>query len=122
MERNTLFAYALNKYKTEPEYLWKSDPDFGVLRHSDNNKWYGLVMNVSKDRLGLDGKEKTDILNVKCEPAMIGFMILKEGILPAYHMNKNNWISILLDSVPDDFIYYLLDKSYELTAPKKRKK
>ena len=32
------------------------------------------------------------------EPLMIGPCATKPGVLPAYHMNKEHWITILLDS------------------------
>lgn len=45
MTREEVFDYCRQQYKTEPDYPWK---DYNaVLRHSDNNKWYGLVMTVS---------------------------------------------------------------------------
>lgn len=41
---------------------------------------------------------------------------MKEGFFPAYHMNKENWISILLDgTVSADEIKPLLELSYQLT-------
>ena len=39
---------AEKQYKTQPDYPWK---DWNaVLRHTDNNKWYGLVMEVCRDK------------------------------------------------------------------------
>lgn len=67
---------ALDRYGTEPEYPWKSAPDYCVLRYSNNKKWYGLTMYVRRQQLGLDGEEYVDVLNVKCEAAdhgMAGF-------------------------------------------------
>lgn len=47
---------------------------------------------------------------------MIGSLRMKEGFFPAYHMNKENWISILLDgTVSADEIEPLLELSYQLT-------
>ncbi|MDO5539675.1 MAG: MmcQ/YjbR family DNA-binding protein [Eubacteriales bacterium] len=38
-----------------------------------------------------------------------------QGFLPGYHMNKNNWISILLDGTVGEIkILDFLDRSYEL--------
>lgn len=117
MDRETIFAYADKIYKTKPEYLWARDPDSAVLRHRENNKWYAIVMKVEGDRLGLSDSEKVDIINVKCEPDRIGVLQMTKGILPGYHMNKNHWITILLDgSVDENMIYNLLDYSFELTA------
>lgn len=63
--REQLFQYVKNKYKAVPEYLWMRFPDYAVFRHSDNGKWFGIVMNVSGEKLGLQGDDKVDILNVK---------------------------------------------------------
>lgn len=122
MNRKTIFDYASKTYQSTPEYLWVKCPDYAVLRHSDNNKWYAIIMNVSKDKLGLDGAEKVDIMNLKCEPEIIGSLRMTEGILAGYHMNKENWISVLLDgSVDENMVYHLLNMSFLLTGDKKKK-
>ncbi|CUU70466.1 YyaQ [Campylobacter hyointestinalis subsp. hyointestinalis] len=56
-----------------------------------------------------------DVLNLKCEKDMA--ILLKDGktILPAYHMNKKNWISILLEEASDEMVLDLIAQSYELT-------
>lgn len=121
MDREVIFEYAAKTYRTAPEYLWAKYPDDAILRHSDNNKWYAVIMNVTKDKLGLGGLDEVGIINVKCEPEMIGALRMTKGILPGYHMNKSNWVSVLLDgSVGEELIYNLLDRSYELTGPKKK--
>ncbi|MCD7772427.1 MAG: MmcQ/YjbR family DNA-binding protein [Oscillospiraceae bacterium] len=121
MDRQAIFDYAKKKYGTEPEYLWLQYPSYAVLRHQDNQKWYGLVMDVPKNKLGLTGVEIVDILDVKCEPLMIDLLRQSPGFLPGYHMNKSNWISILLDgTVPDDTILDLLDKSFQNTMKKQK--
>ena len=48
-----VFEYVFTQYGTQPEYLWKTHPDYAVLRHADNRKWYTIVMNVEKSSLGL---------------------------------------------------------------------
>ncbi|WAG58171.1 MmcQ/YjbR family DNA-binding protein (plasmid) [Clostridium estertheticum] len=80
-----------------------------------------MISNVSRKKLQLDGDEIVDILNVKCDPILIGSLCTQDGFLPAYHMNRLNWISILLDgSVDIDTIYFLLDMSFELTLNSKK--
>ena len=52
---------------------------------------------------------------------MIGSMRMNTGVLPAYHMNKNHWLTVLLDGTADDeTVKALVDMSYALTAPKKK--
>ena len=50
--RNSVFEYIKKKYSVSPEYPWKRDNTSAVFRHSDNNKWFALVMEVGKDKLG----------------------------------------------------------------------
>lgn len=122
MDRKIIFDYAKKVYESTPKYLWAKYPNYAVLRHSDNRKWYAIIMNVSKDKLGLDGTEEVDIIDVKCESGMIGSLRMTEGIVAGYHMNKGNWISVLLDgSVDESMIYNLLDMSFELTKDKAKK-
>ena len=35
MKREEIFQYVKEQYGTEPEYLWKKDPDSAVLRHKN---------------------------------------------------------------------------------------
>ncbi|MDE7326923.1 MAG: MmcQ/YjbR family DNA-binding protein [Lachnospiraceae bacterium] len=121
--RGEILAYAKEKYHSEAEYLWESSPDAAVLRHGDNRKWYALIMKVERARLGLSGEGETDILNVKCGSDMALLLRGMDGFLPAYHMNKTKWISVLLDkTVGKDMVLDLIDTSFVLTAPKKSDK
>ncbi len=122
MNRQQIFDYAEEQYETTPEYLWMQYPSYAVLRHRDNKKWYGVMMNVPKNKLGLPGTDTVDILDVKCEPMTIDFFRRLPGFFPGYHMNKTSWLSILLDgTVSDNHIRELLDMSFELTANKKKR-
>ena len=79
-------------------------------------------MRIPEDRLGRDGRAPIDVVNLKCETALIGSMLSEPGIYPAYHMNKDHWITAALDgSAVDDTILMLLDLSFGLTAPRMRR-
>lgn len=91
------------------------------LRHCENKKWYGLIMKVRSDRLGLQGEDMIDILNVKSDPMLVGVLRTQPGFLPAYHMNKDQWITVCLDgSVSEQEIKNLIDVSFHLTKSKNR--
>ena len=95
MNRQEIFEWVKATYGTESDYPWN---DWNaVLRHKDNNKWYGVVLEVAESKLGLTGDRIVDVLNVKCDPILIGSLRQQAGYFPAYHMNKESWISILLD-------------------------
>ena len=121
--RKKLYAHIKKKYKCEPEYLWRRFPDYAIFRHADNRKWFGLVMDVPREKLGLGGTDRVDILNVKLgDPFLVDMMIQREGILKGDHISRGNWISILLDgTVPFEEICSMLDESYLTTAPKQKK-
>lgn len=123
MNRKELKQYIQNNYSVEPDYPWIKYPDNEVFRHIGNRKWFALIMEVPRDRLGLPTNDILSIVNLKCDPILIGSLINKEGYFPAYHMNKTSWITVALDgSVPDDEVKNLLDMSFESTAPKVHKK
>ena len=76
-------------------------------------------MDVSYEVLNINKKGMVGVLNVKNIPEMIASLRKEEGILPAYHMNKEHWISILLDgTVQIEKICDLIDVSYDLTGKK----
>ena len=123
MNREELEAYILNHYSAQPDYPWADTPRAAVFRHAGNRKWFALLMEVQRDKLGLAGTEKLDIVNFKCDPILIASLRGEPGIFPAYHMNKASWITASLDgSVQAKTIELLLDVSYELTKPKPRRK
>ena len=116
MTRTELAQYILETYSTEPDYPWLKSPTFAVFRQSSNRKWFALIMDIPRDKLGLPGTELLDIVNLKCDPLLIGSLRRMPGIFPAYHMNKESWISVALDgTVPEEQIKMLLDMSYALT-------
>lgn len=119
MTRQELFDWCLQQYGTEPDYPWNDNN--AVLRHLNSKKWYGVVLEVNGRKLGLEGDSIVDVLNVKCDPIMIGSLRLQDGFFPAYHMNKDTWLSILFNRPElDESIKNLLNLSYELTRNKRR--
>lgn len=116
LTRRDICAYAQENYQTLPDNPWSKHPHYTVLRHSRSRKWYGLLMNIPCSKIGMEGENTVDILNLKTDRAMQTMLRNSKGISPAYHMNKEHWISIVLDgSVSDDEIYFLIDTSFRLT-------
>lgn len=121
--RDDVFKYVLTKYKAKPEYLWARFPDYAIFRHSDNRKWFGLVMNISFDKLEHGRVGTVDILNIKVDDLLFRDLLVgQEGYYYGYHISRGNWVSIVLDgTVPIEAIRNLIDLSYNTTASKKRK-
>ena len=119
--KEDLLRYAVETFGTDPEYLWARLPEAYVLRHGAGGKWYAIGMPVRRDRLGLKETEPVDVLNIKCGELLLGSLLGRPGFLPAYHMSKTQWVSILLDgTVPEEEIKDLLNISYDLTGRMKK--
>ncbi len=119
MLRNAFEEYIKETFNINPEYPWVSSPDFAVFRHNNNRKWFAVVMEIPKSKIGLIGEEKIDVVNLKCDTLLIGSLMSEKGIYRAYHMNKNHWITVCLDgSVEFDKVKWLLGLSYDLTNSK----
>ncbi|WP_027204686.1 TerB N-terminal domain-containing protein [Butyrivibrio fibrisolvens] len=118
--RHEILEYSLNKYNTKPIYPWTLLPEYAVLRHESSLKWYALFMNVDGQRLGLTPGRIYDVIDLRCREEDISSYLGKRGFLPAYHMSKKDWITILLDgSVDLEKIIELLDISFEITRDHK---
>ena len=85
----------------------------------DKGKWYGLMMEVPLQKLGVPSKADALILNVKIHPEDKERLITTDGIYEAYHMNKKHWISIALNVCTDDaLIKECICTSYKCVAKK----
>ena len=121
--KERILQYAQVHLGAEPEHLWAKFPRYAVLRHSGSAKWFAVFLEFPGTRLGLERPESVDILDVKCGPLLAGSLLGVPGILPAYHMNKSNWVTLLLDgSLPEEEIIRLLELSYDLTKPGGRRR
>ena len=115
--REKLFEYVADQYGIDPDYPFSTAPTYAVLRHLHNKKWFALVADVPGQKLGLKKLERCDLVNVKIDdPFLLETLLHQNGYLPAYHMNKERWISVLLDgSVDFDEICQWVDVSYSAT-------
>ena len=122
MTRQELTDYIFDAFSVEPDYPFSRDDVTCVFRHTDNRKWFGIMMRIPYRTLGMNRDGETDIVNIKCDPVLVGTLRGKPGFRPAYHMNKDKWITILLDgSAGREEITALVDMSFRMTETKLRK-
>lgn len=123
MKKSDFIAYIEEQYGVSPDYPWEKHPEFLVFRHRDSKKWFAVVMTIPAAILGLEKTTPMDVVNVKCDPTMVGSLLREKGYYPAYHMNKNKWITVgLEENHKDHTLLYLLDQSFSLTRSKKSMK
>ena len=123
MDSKELIAHVRDACGAEPEYLWPDYPDTFVFRHAENRKWFGVVMEVERAKLGLAGNGKVALLDVKTGPLLGGSYLGQPGIVRAWHMNKTHWLGVLLDgSAPAATVRELVDLSFSLTDQRRKGK
>ena len=105
------------KYSEEPDFPFSSD-DAGVFRYPPNRRWYAIIMYVKKRSVLRTGPADdgdagmAEVMNVRTGGEYTPTALRIPGIYPAYHMNRKNWVSIILDgTVPDSTVMELLDRS-----------
>ena len=122
MTKQDFLEYCLNTYGTSPDYPFDEDFETAVLRHTNNRKWYAIVMKVSRRKFGFDSDEVIDVVNLKLPTEMFGSFGAADGVYPAYHMNKLHWISVLLPDAPNGVVEFLLNVSFGATEHKQKKR
>ena len=71
MKRSELELFIMETYNAEADYPWLKYPNYEVFRHCYNRKWFALIMDVPKNKLGLQGEEVLEVVNFKCDPILI---------------------------------------------------
>ena len=87
--------------------------EWTVMRHSVGAKSFALIFE----------REGVIWANLKCEPMEAEFLrSVYKSVVPAYHMNKVHWNSVILDGgVPDDEVKAMVRRSFELTKIRRKK-
>lgn len=89
------------------------DANWTVIRHRKNRKVFAWIFEK-------DGKLW---INLKTTPQGRDFWRQAYGaIIPAYHLNKEHWNSVILDgTVPRETLLMLIGESYDLVKPAEKK-
>ena len=113
-QTNRINNWIKDTFSNNPEFLWDDDKN-AVYRHDKTKKWYGIIMEMNKNKLTKENK-LVEVMNVKLPPDLINDLLKKEGFYKAYHMNKKYWISFILDdSIKDQELEELINISFTLT-------
>ena len=109
-----VIEYVKEKYNDELEFLWGEDSQTAIFRRKDTNKWYGLIMSISKSKLDQTSDEIIEAMNIKGYPNKT---VDYTHYYPAYHMNKKYWYTVDLSSNVDlKQLFENIDLSYQLVG------
>jgi len=113
-QSNRITNYIIKKYNVEPEFLWKKLDGSAVFRNKKNKKWFGIIMDINKNKLEKENKI-IEIINTKIKEETKETLLKNKGFYEAYHMNKKNWITMILDeTIEDKIIIKQIEESYNL--------
>lgn len=120
-QTNRLSDAIYKKYGDKPVFPW-DDFSGGVFKNPDTGKWYAIIMNIDVQKLDKQLTGNVEVMNIKLAPEKILNLHKAKGFYPAYHMNKKNWISILLnDTISDRVLLELLTESHAFTLNRKQR-
>ena len=107
MKKEEIIEYALSLPNTYEDYPFPEDRFSVTMKHKNNHKWFALIMKVQ-------GKL---YVNVKTPPDYSDILRKEyDYIIPAYHMNKQHWNTIIIrKNIDAGVVRELINQSYELT-------
>lgn len=110
MTKRELIDRCLSLPHTYEDYPFNDVTDAGawaIMRHQTNKKGFAHIYERN-------GKL---CINLKCDPFEAEFLRrIYTDLTPAYHMNKRHWNTITLGGdVPEDELFQMIERSYELT-------
>ena len=107
MNKEEIIKDILTLEITYKDCPFPNDFDSITMKHLKNKKWFALIMNVDNKLY----------LNVKTDPNYSDILRNTYNyIIPAYHMNKEHWNTIIInEEVDTTLVKELIEQSYQLT-------
>lgn len=103
--RKEVIEFCMSLKQVYEDYPFQ-DSNWTLMRHETNKKTFAFIFE----------RDGHIWVNIKCDPEWI--LVWREtydSVVPAFHMNKKYWNSIILDgSVPDEDIKRMIGESYDL--------
>ena len=107
IDKEEIIKYCLTLENTYKDCPFPDDFESVTMKHCKNKKWFALLMNVNNKLY----------LNVKTDPNYSDILRnTYDYVIPAYHMNKEHWNTIIIDGKVDKvLVKELIKESYKLT-------
>ena len=106
MNKEEIIKYCLTLENTYKDCPFPDDFESVTMKHCKDKKWFALLMNVNNKLY----------LNVKTDPNYSDILRnTYDYIIPAYHMNKEHWNTIIIDEkVDEDLVKELIEQNMVL--------
>ena len=107
MDKEEIIKYCLTLEDIFKDCPFPNDFESVTMKHGKNKKWFALIMNVN-DKLYLNVKTDSNYSDI--------LRNTYNYIIPAYHMNKEHWNTIIVDEKADwSLVKEIIEQSYQLT-------
>ena len=119
-----LAEHLKERYGEEADHPFRKALECAVFRYQENSKWYGLIMRVEKKKIYPKDRseEKIEILDLKVLPSKREEYLGIKGVFLPYHMNKNNWLTLVLDdTLSDEILWKMIEESRDIVVSGNRK-
>lgn len=109
--RQDVIRFCMTLNNVYEDYPFRDD-NWTIMRHRGSKKMFAAIFE----------RQGKIWINVKCNPDFAYMWRSSyEAIVPAYHMNKVHWNSIILGGdVPEGELKHMIADSYDLTKGRKR--
>lgn len=107
MNKQEIIKYCTTLPSTFEDYPFPDDNITIAMKHLESKKWFALLIEVRGELY----------LNVKTDPNYSELLRSSyDYIIPAYHMNKEHWNTVIINDKVDVFLVEeLIEQSYKLT-------
>ena len=120
-QSNRITKLILETFGDKPQFPFEDYEGCGIFRNPESQKWYGLITNLDYSKVDKRKKGEIEIINLKLDKEEIEDLVRKKGYFRAWHMNKKNWITIILDeTLSDEEIMKRVEESHSYTIKKKK--
>ena len=111
MHKEEIIKYCLTLPNTFADCPFSNNMESITMKHKNNKKWFALIMRVRGELY----------LNIKTNPDYSDLLRNSyEYIIPAYHMNKELWNTVIVSRDVDvKLVKEIIKQSYELTKDNK---
>lgn len=119
--KKDITAYINSTFDVKPTHPFTRYPNYYTFKTKENDKWFALIIDVPAEKLKLGQKELISIINLKASPERIQCLVNNTTILPAYHMHKKSWVTIVLNKNTNiQQLQNLIAESYALVKSTKK--
>ncbi|MGV0167355.1 MmcQ/YjbR family DNA-binding protein [Furfurilactobacillus sp. WILCCON 0119] len=116
-QAQAVIAACADQFDSHPEFLWARTPNNAIFRKASNQKWFAALLTVPKNKVIGTDSTPVELIDVRVPSDQLTTLVDHQTVFPGYHMNKQHWVTVLLDgSMATERLLTLIAASYELAV------